>query len=79
MHHCTCLCPACGGPATYGGGFPCYTCLTGGFYTTPQGYLRLTPGPNTQGPFYPQGYGTPGASCPLCGGACLAPQGPGLG
>lgn len=73
--YCTCLCPSCGGPATYGGAFPCSMCLSGGYYLTPQGGLSLTPGPRYTGPYYPAGDPQPGGTCPLCGGAChIAPR-----
>ncbi len=73
--YCTCLCPSCGGPATYGGAFPCSMCLSGGYYLTPQGGLSLTPGPGYAGPYYPAGDPQPGGgTCPLCGGTCNLPD-----
>lgn len=76
--YCTCLCPSCGGPATYGGAFPCLTCLSGGYYLTPQGTLSLTPGPGYTGPYY-GGSGDTKGTCPLCGGTCYLPLLPSQG
>jgi hypothetical protein len=46
------LCPSCGGFGDNGPHFPCTSCLGGGYYLSPDGYLSLYPKPGYKGPFY---------------------------
>jgi hypothetical protein len=46
------LCPSCGGYGDNGPYFPCTSCLGGGYYLSPDGYLSLYPKDGYKGPFY---------------------------